>query len=228
MGGDSHLTGHSLYARIHQIAGSAGTISETTGEAWVNTNIVFKLLPKALQKISLSECAHPESFQSLQVTVDEIIRQMTIPLVQNLIQKINVHNTPQIKLYATAVLPQIAACDWRRYEFLKTHLIDDYVESRKNDVIMNIQASYSCMGITCDQVGYSSSTCVDSVENMALAGYLPAADIREVSCVYFCHKVLRHKWKFDSTLLLFLMKLLHAYVLDILTDFFNRPRFVAN
>mmetsp|Transcript_64 Transcript_64/g.114 ORF Transcript_64/g.114 Transcript_64/m.114 type:complete len:1370 (+) Transcript_64:91-4200(+) len=180
-GVDSHLTGYSLYARTHLIAMSVGTISEETGEAWVNTNVVLKLIPEALQKISQSGCANTDSFKSLQFTVDGIIRQMTIPLVQNLIQKINSHNVPQIKLYATAVLPQIAACDLQRYEFLKTHLIDDYVESRKNDIFVNLQASYSCMGISCDNVGYLNSNCVDPVGNVPLAGYLPSDDIHEIA-----------------------------------------------
>ena len=84
------------------------------------------------------------------------------------------------------MLPQIAACDLQRYKFLKTHLIDEYVESRKNDIFVNLQASYSCMGISCDNVGYLNSNCVDLVGNVAMAGYLSSVDIHEVSNVdYF-------------------------------------------
>jgi hypothetical protein len=90
-----------------------------------------------------------------------------------------------VKLYALAILPQISTCNENLFGTLvELTVYQDVTADTKETIIKTIQASYSCLGITCDDVGtYKGGQipqCDDSIEAGIpyLTEYLPLTDVR--------------------------------------------------
>jgi hypothetical protein len=102
--------------------------------------------------------------------VNWLVGIMTVPLVQNLIHHaINTENeggSDMVELFALGVLPRVATCDPRAYEYLlKLDVLDDLDPDDSMTAIAAIQSVYPCLGLTCadvgDYMGGEVSACVD-------------------------------------------------------------------
>jgi hypothetical protein len=93
-----------------------------------------------------------------------------------------------VQMYTLAILPQISNCNSSTFDTLVELAVgQDVTTETKDDIILAILASYSCLGITCEDVGsYKGGVlpkCDDSVEAGIpyLTEYLPLMDVRRKS-----------------------------------------------
>jgi len=156
-----------------------------TGQVWANTKIL-KLLNKAKSELSYSKaCSNKSDTASeLLYIYDEILPQMTIPLMQNLVRYMYVDDKKRVALYALAVVPMIAGCDTGTFSYLKEALIEnEYNRNSFEYILRALQNSYSCLKITCGDIGpYIQSLvpeCSDQEILEPIAGYTPITDVRE-------------------------------------------------
>ena len=152
----THKTGWLLYSKTQEIGHDIGTLLESSGMVRANHEILINLFPEVLKKINVSQCKDSSDYKDLRVLVDMITRQMNVPLMQNLLIYIHLQEFPKVKVFATALLPQIAACSHKaRSTYLKRKLLDqnNFEKSSKSLMISNLQESFSCLGLTCDMVG---------------------------------------------------------------------------
>eukprot|EP00593_Proboscia_inermis_P010055 CAMPEP_0171325306 /NCGR_PEP_ID=MMETSP0816-20121228/116730_1 /TAXON_ID=420281 /ORGANISM="Proboscia inermis, Strain CCAP1064/1" /LENGTH=763 /DNA_ID=CAMNT_0011824461 /DNA_START=15 /DNA_END=2304 /DNA_ORIENTATION=- len=174
-------TGHLLYALTEKIGESFG--QDTNGQVLVNTNIL-KLLNNAKSTVTFVNACGPRSNTHLvlRVIVDKIIIQMTIPLIQNLLYNLKVYDAGRVKLYALSVVPLIAGCNPSSYSYLKAILIDGEYHARDfSDVVKALQSSYSCLGLSCSEIGtYNGIACDDrNTAFVSMGGYLPTHNVME-------------------------------------------------
>lgn len=154
----SNEKGHMLY----NLAENAGELfDQDIGETYVNTKVMdgFFELQTALQS---GNCDDKTSFgvryAAVRSTVYWLTGIMTVPLVQNLIHHtINTGNeggSNMVELFALGVIPRVATCDPRAYEYLlKLDVLNDLGSSDDNKAIEAIQSVFPCLGLTCVDVG---------------------------------------------------------------------------
>ena len=121
---------------------------------------------------------------------NEIISKMTIPLVQNFINHIFEGGDKFVELYSLTVGPLISACSKNTYEFFLDNAVKDDYDSQMNFVFVEyLQRSYSCLGMTCEDVGeYSKGsvpTCTDRTKTLSLTGYDASTNIWLVSSLCY-------------------------------------------
>ena len=132
---------------------------------------------------------------NLRQVVHKIVSQMTVPLIQHLISNLLSNDRERVKLYSHAFIPLIAGCKTSTYEYLKDKLLSplyDYHISESKDIVAKIQESYSCLGLTCNDIGdmdVSEVECTDRDIHQAMAGYKPTTDVREVRNSFDLHKL---------------------------------------
>jgi hypothetical protein len=90
-----------------------------------------------------------------------------------------------VELYALAILPQIATCDEKLYVTLvELAVYQDVTAETKDTIIKTIQASFSCLAITCGDVGTYKGGLIPKCDDSIAAGipylaeYLPLTDVR--------------------------------------------------
>lgn len=94
-----------------------------------------------------------------QMIVQKIIGQMTVPLVQQLIYHLMQPGAARsraafIELYALSILPRIEECDREKYKFFLNRTVMNEFHGNAVEFITNdLQPMYSCLGITCEDVG---------------------------------------------------------------------------
>ena len=154
----SNEKGHMLY----NMAENAGELfDQDIGETIVNKRVMegFVELQSAFQS---GNCDDKSSFDvryaALRSTVYGLTGDMTTPLVQKLIHHtMNIDNeggSNMVELFALAVLPRVATCDPRTYEYLlKLDVLNDLEPGDELKAIAAIQTVYSCLGLTCEDVG---------------------------------------------------------------------------
>ena len=181
--------GHGLYAWTQRIGDSFGT---TSPEATVNTNLKL-LYQEGAVALSLNEACTRENTRSapqLWGTAVQISNQMMVPLYQWLIYSLAESQTEQAELYAKALVPQLSQCRPSVFKRLKEHLLDNPISFASTDeIIKDLQATYSCFGLTCEDIGFydarPSSGCSDKrVSHPVLAGFSTSSDVKAVSL--FC------------------------------------------
>jgi len=181
----SAYEGHLLYALAEDMGSRFN--QDDGGQSIVNKK-VLRLFNEAKDQITFANTCtiHSRTHIKLKHIADELVSVMTIPLLQGLIFYMNKGSAQGAKLYAVAVIPLLAGCDPQKYERLKEMLISqDYQASMFNEIMSLIQQCYSCLGITCDDIGYYAAgvplKCSDPLNPTPIAGYVPATDVREVS-----------------------------------------------
>lgn len=172
----SNDEGHLLYF----LAENAGErFGQDDGESWVNTQIMDRF--SEIQADLQSEvCGTTEGFVGMRKTVRRLVGLMTVPLVQNFIHySKSVQSTEMnghfVELYALATFPRIAACNPASYdEVLRLAVFRDISPNQVDTVIKVLQKAYTCLDISCDDVGaYLGGVvpaCTDATTAVA-AGY---------------------------------------------------------
>lgn len=177
--------GHSLYSLTQRAGEMFGTLL-FDAEARANSDI------RTLYHYGRSLLAFPSActgddtdlaMRGLHNLTNKMLAKMMIPLIQMLLYSIYEQDNTRIKIYATAVVPQISACSDPDYTYLKRILIDTvYERSEFHSVLYALQRSYSCLGVTCEEIGaYSINKipiCAETPTDHPLAGYVPKTDIR--------------------------------------------------
>jgi hypothetical protein len=127
--------------------------------------------------------------------VNQIIHQMTVPLVQGLIYYMEEGNEAEVELYALQITPLIATCSDAKYADLQDLLIlssTGYTRDMKPEVLSILSSSFSCLGITCNDIGsFKNYTCEhegtsqDSSGIKRIVGFELSSNVDEVgySCV---------------------------------------------
>uniref|UniRef100_A0A7S3KVK8 Uncharacterized protein n=1 Tax=Amphora coffeiformis TaxID=265554 RepID=A0A7S3KVK8_9STRA len=181
--------GDSLYTWAQQMGGFFGT---NDPESPVNTEIVllYGEAKSALSETGACSKDVPGTAAELWKIATQMVSQMSIPLFQGLLYSILEENTDGVKVYAKALVPQIAKCRPSTYKRLKRNLLDDGVsldDVTVSEVLEDLQDAYACFGYTCRAIGnYNDDSrleCDEDKENPALAGYDPLTDVSAVARV---------------------------------------------
>jgi hypothetical protein len=183
--GDSNK-GHSLYNLAEKSGKEFGQVG--LDQSRVNRN-VLKLLKEASMQVAFENgCSvNPFVASNLRQVVHKIVSQMTVPLIQHLILNLISNDRGRVKIYSHALIPLVAGCKQSTYTYLKEKLLSpsyQYHISETKDIIEKIQDAYSCLGLSCNDIGdliTSEVLCVDRDNHQAMAGYKPTSDVREVS-----------------------------------------------
>jgi hypothetical protein len=171
----SNENGHLLYV----LAEKAGErFDQDDGEAEVNTKIIDLFLKMQLDLTS-GKCDTTAGYVAMRDNVKRLLGLMTVPLIQNLIHHtMNVQNeggSDFVELYALATIPRVAACDPAAYDDeLHLDVLRELTSSYSQQAIAATQKAFSCLGITCADVGSymggSVPQCQDP-DGVTLAGY---------------------------------------------------------
>ncbi|VEU41835.1 unnamed protein product [Pseudo-nitzschia multistriata] len=153
----SNEKGHLLY----NMAENAGErFDQDNGETHVNTLVIDGLLKMqtALQEGACNTTPSSEVYKKLRTTVQRLTGTMTIPLVQNLIHHtlntVNEGGSDMVELYALGLLPRVATCDPHAFEtLLALDVLNDLKPGDEDLAVEAIQKAYSCLGVTCEDVG---------------------------------------------------------------------------
>lgn len=151
----SNDEGHLLYF----LAENAGErFGQDDGESWVNTQIMDRFI-ELQADLQSDVCSTTEGFVGMRKTVRRMVGLMTVPLVQNFIHySRTVQSTEMnghfVELYALATFPRIAACNPASYdEVLRLAVFRDVSPNQVDTIIKVIQKAYTCLDISCDDVG---------------------------------------------------------------------------
>ena len=132
----------------------------------------------------------PDAWLNLRLEKNRIISKMTIPLVQNLFHYAVEGDLFRITLFALALNPLISGCSQNTFMYLKENLLEKpYNLIIKNQLIANVQSMYSCLGISCREVGEYNvrgavPECEDPIDVQPLADFDLQVDLLQVSEIY--------------------------------------------
>jgi len=177
-------TGYLLYA-LAEVGGDMFGQAVDSGQSKANANILELLKQAAIHLQFRDTCAN------LRVTINALISQMTAVLIQHLIANLKVQDQDRVKIFSNAVVPLLSDCNPSVFSFLKKKLItSSYTSGDVNDIINALQSTYSCLGLTCDDIGVYQQDlamkCVDTPDLSPLAGYIPSSDVSEVRFLNGC------------------------------------------
>lgn len=178
-------SGHSLYAWAQTSGDLFGT---TSPEADVNKKLKLSYQEGAAA-LSISNPCSPinkDTYKTLWNVVAQMVPLMAVPLFQWLFYHIIQKNADAVRVYATALIPQVAKCRPSLFKRLQTELLGTAVDFSKSDsIIKNLQDAYSCFGLTCKDIGvYNGDArlkCDEFTIVQPLAGYQPTFDVTGVS-----------------------------------------------
>jgi len=187
--GDGQITGssengHLLYALAEKMADHFSI--STSPHSRTNDNIL-RLFHQAKLEMSLTNaCTENEKSPArVRRIVDKIVSQMVIVNIQALIHYLRQNSErDRVRIYAHAVVPLIAGCSPKTFEYLKAKLLDaSYLAVDVEQIIADIRSTLPCFNLKCEDIGVHSteppSACSDPSTTSALAGYTPAHDVRE-------------------------------------------------
>jgi hypothetical protein len=188
--------GFGLYAFAERAGTFFGTGSEAD-ESDVNANIK-SLYQQGASIVSIENACsknEPDSPRLLWSIAHQIVGQMHIPLMQMLIKSIVDRDEEATRLYALAVVPQIAQCRPSIFKRLDEDLLNGSPQFSKADQILSdLQKVYSCLGFTCAEIGTYTSTsnggsakCPALEFSMPMALYQPTSNVHSVSCYTLLH-----------------------------------------
>jgi len=181
--------GYLLY-NLAEVAGER--FGQDQGETIVNAN-VMSLINSIQIHIESGSCGDELGYVDMRSMIQDVTSFMTVPLIQTLIHHImNVENegvSDMVELYTLAMAPRVAACDPSVYDSLiQSMVIESLDSSDKQYAIELLERVYSCLDVSCVQIGsYLSGRvpqCNDSDDSKRpLAGYTPLTDVREKSYI---------------------------------------------
>lgn len=187
--GDGQQTGDSKGHSLYALAEYMGELFEQDEADQTRVNrIIMKLFNQAKLEVSFASACinNPSTHVRLREIVNKIVSQMAVPLLQKLIYSLRKNDRDRVKLYAQSVVPLIAGCSDSTFSFLRDRLILEgniFNAIDVDDIIEKLQSAYSCLGLTCVDVGTYEGVpaCHDKPPQSSLAGYVPKSDISEFS-----------------------------------------------
>jgi hypothetical protein len=177
--------GHLLYALGETMGKNFDTVGDD-GQADANTNLL-QLLQQAKLELSFPDACSEDvaTVRRIRHVVNLAVSQMTVPLMQALINHIIFGDKDRVRVYAHAIVPLLAACSPVNFAFLKDKLIDNsYSATEIDSIVLALQNSYGCLGLTCDDIGFhvDSELDIDCVQDNSitpLAGFHSRTDAGE-------------------------------------------------
>jgi hypothetical protein len=185
--------GYLFYSFAQRAASHQKTFKEDTNEA--NANIAITDIFKQA-KDETSVCSST-SYQALRMKVGSIISMMNVPLVQHFLYLLeeNAYATAEtnyLELFGLAVLPQIKTCQPTTFQYLTKEITDNGMNldtAKVNSLVSAFKKTYSCFGVTCEQIhGENHQECRSSHSNM-YAGFSPIEDVSLVSALFLFYLV---------------------------------------
>jgi len=197
-----NANGRSLYHLTENAAARFGRdgAGEPNDVARANSQILSLLDKIQSETAGAGAWTCPNDYPAFRAATNEIVAQMTVPLVQNLIHYLAGNKGEKLELYSLAVAPQIASCDGAAFDYLLDKLVlKAFKPAELVEVVGRIQGLYSCLGITCEDVGAYSSEfgnvpqCDDNAVNKQtdLAGYALTSSVGKAA--YYDRDLLRMK-----------------------------------
>ncbi len=184
-GSDSQ--GHLLY-RLAEEGSKMFNVEMLDGQSRSNRKIVKYFKEAAFQLSVEGACGKNDlAVSSLGITIQKLVSQMTVPLMQHLIYFLKIGDRQRVDVYSNAVIPLISPCSPSTYEYLKKKLITElpYDVLDIEDIIEALQSTFNCLGISCNDIGQPLTIDVPICRNRGkiidMAGYRPTTDAREVS-----------------------------------------------
>jgi len=185
-------TGHGLYELATQAEYDFG-LREKDSRDLAKANVMITDLYTAAKMYmsyqntdeNTGSCMSPDALQGLYTISHKMISAMRIPLMQKLIHSIQNNHKIRTKLYALAIVPQIAACKPSVHLYLQNKLVEGNYNPTKDRmlVIQLLQQSFDCLGFTCEDIGaYQSSIipqCADPSGLLPLVMYTPDTHVRK-------------------------------------------------
>jgi len=165
-------------------------------EAAANAQIFTLLGDIKAEIVDAGKC--PSDYPKFRSFVNEIVAQMTVPLVQNMIHYMAGNKAEKMELYALSIAPQIAACDHSGFVYLLDKLVLNTFDTNLfNEVVGRMQSLYTCLGLTCLDIGEYESEfgkvplCDDNDVNSRteLAGYQLSSSVGKAA--YYDRDLLR-------------------------------------
>jgi len=145
----------------------------------------------AMQQTSIVCSIEEQATQHLRILKDRIVQIMTIPLIQSLIHSIEIGDPVMAKMYAASIVPQILSCSPKIAQYFSDNFVwNEYSVDLKEEALANLGEMFSCLGISCDDVGdYFGRTLIQKcTQSKDYAGYRSASLdplVKEVSILSF-------------------------------------------
>jgi hypothetical protein len=174
---------------LYNLAEYAGALfGQDQGESLINTLVLesFDFIQKDVDnnRCAAGVDAYVVVREKVKITIsftNVVMVQMLLHYVENAVAA----GSDFVELYVLAILPHIATCDEKLYVTLVDLAVYQDVTAETKDTIINtIQASFSCLGITCDDVGTYKGGVIPKCDDSIAAGipylveYLPLTDVR--------------------------------------------------
>lgn len=193
---------------LYELAQAGADLFDTVdheGEAIVNSDI--RQLYQSIQRtVSPADyCRADDQVEWLWLLVNRIVARMYVPMVQMLIHSMKQEDQAhKVRMYALAVVPQLAQCIPSVHRRLKDYLLDNEYDPTKFDRILSLlQQSYDCLGFQCDDVGaYKGDVvaeCAGYDKDHPLASFVPKKDVRSLSKADLDILAIDQLLKFPST-----------------------------
>lgn len=182
-------SGSSLYALTEKADQLFGT-SDTEAPANTKLKLLYQQGAAILSSTGACSKSKPETAQGLWNVASQIISTMYIPLMQMLIYYIHQRDVIGTELYAMALVPQASQCRPSTFKRLREELMSGSPNFDKAaQILSDLRDTYSCFGITCDDVGIFDEEfqgeCSSSL-NAPMAQYQPSSDVGPVRTTFPC------------------------------------------
>ena len=151
----SFIDGYLLHSLTQQAAKRFGNAE---GEASINSQMISAFVQFQNQTLNCEN--DPNAYLDLRVQVKEMIRLMSVPLVQNIFFAVSINDTMEMKLYAEAVVPQLAGCDSASHARLKEMLITNS-EGGGEEMNMLLSHLMDCLQISCDDLNLNDGAAAE-------------------------------------------------------------------
>jgi len=203
-----HNSGHMLYSLAEKEARHFHTFDENDVLKQAKTNVQFlKIMQEMSGKVmAKGSCGtdgdggggdsmkKKNTSVELRMLMNEAIGTMTVPLIQLLIRHMyeaavgtDPNQLERHKIMVTvavkALLPQISTCDEVSLSPLERELTnrnsEEFMRSGFNALIALLQKNYSCLGVTCAEVGSYKGIlplCTEPLERNYIGAYIPQSN----------------------------------------------------
>jgi len=161
---------------------------QDVGESRVNSKFL-SILAQMKSTVDNNECNSKSDnnnvgYNNMHKYITDALRQMNTLLVQGMIHSfVTGVDDKYTQLYALSILPQIRACSISEYQYFLENFITKAPSSKESLNIAHLQKMYSCLGVTCEDIGAYSGDRVPQCEGnkieptIALASYTPSSDV---------------------------------------------------
>ena len=187
--GNKNNDGHALYA-MTQRAADLYSLAEPEAPANSNIKLLYNEGASALSFPNACTKENDETLGQLWSVAQRIVSQMTVPLMQLLIDALVTRDTEATRLYALAVVPQMAQCRPSTYKRLQERLLDGTATiNRVDEIIRDIQSMTDCLGFQCSDLGVHKGGEVPGCQDVSpitpLAEYTPTTAVHPVRTIQY-------------------------------------------